>query len=212
MCLFDMGCEYYCYSSDITCSFPANGRFTADQRVVYEAVLAASRAVLDAIRPGTSWPDMHRLAERRILEGLLSAGLLRGDVDAMMEARLGATFMPHGLGHLMGLDVHDVGGYLSADPPRPTEPGLRSLRTARTLREGMVLTVEPGCYFIDALLDEALRSPTLSAFLVPDVLQRFRNFGGVRIEDDVLITADGHEMLTLVPRTVSEIEALMAEH
>lgn len=212
MCLFDMGCEYYCYSSDITCSFPANGRFTADQRVVYEAVLAASRAVLDAIRPAVPWPDMHRLAERRILEGLLNAGLLRGDVDAMMEARLGATFMPHGLGHLMGLDVHDVGGYLSDDPPRPTEPGLRSLRTARTLREGMVLTVEPGCYFIDALLDEALRSPKLSAFLVPGVLQRFRHFGGVRIEDDVLVTADGHEMLTQVPRTVDEIEALMAEH
>ncbi|KAL3193722.1 hypothetical protein MRX96_002166 [Rhipicephalus microplus] len=212
MCLFDMGCEYYCYSSDITCSFPANGRFTADQRVVYEAVLAASRAVLDAIRPGVSWPDMHRLAERRILEGLVSVGLLKGDVDAMMKARLGATFMPHGLGHFMGLDVHDVGGYLSADPPRPTEPGLRSLRTARTLREGMVLTVEPGCYFIDALLDEALRSPVLSAFLVPGVLQRFRNFGGVRIEDDVLITADGHEMLTQVPRTVAEIEALMAGH
>ncbi|XP_050040083.1 xaa-Pro dipeptidase [Dermacentor andersoni] len=211
MCLFDMGCEYYCYTSDITCSFPANGRFTADQRGVYEAVLAASRAVLDAIRPGVSWPDMHRLAERRMLEALRSMGVLRGDVDAMMEARLGATFMPHGLGHFMGLDVHDVGGYLSADPPRPTEPGLRSLRTARTLQRGMVLTVEPGCYFIDTLLDEALRSPKLSAFLVPDVLQRFRNFGGVRIEDDVLITADGHEMLTQVPRTVEEIEALMAE-
>ncbi|KAH9376446.1 hypothetical protein HPB48_010615 [Haemaphysalis longicornis] len=211
MCLFDMGCEYYCYSSDITCSFPANGRFTADQRGVYEAVLAASRAVLDAIRPGVSWPDMHRLAERRILEGLRSMGVLKGDVNAMMEARLGATFMPHGLGHLMGLDVHDVGGYLSGDPARPTEPGLKSLRTARTLQAGMVLTVEPGCYFIDVLLDEALESAKLKDFLVPEVLRRFRKFGGVRIEDDVLITDDGHEMLTQVPRTVAEIEALMSE-
>uniref|UniRef100_A0A1E1XHZ7 Xaa-Pro dipeptidase n=1 Tax=Amblyomma aureolatum TaxID=187763 RepID=A0A1E1XHZ7_9ACAR len=211
ICLFDMGCEYYCYTSDITCSFPANGRFTADQRGVYEAVLSGSRAVLDAIRPGVSWVDMHKLAERRMLEGLRSMGLLKGDVDAMMEARLGATFMPHGLGHLMGLDVHDVGGYLSGAPPRPSEPGLRSLRTARTLHAGMVLTVEPGCYFIDTLLDEALRSPKLSPFLVPEVLSRFRGFGGVRIEDDVLITADGHEMLTQVPRTVEEIEALMAE-
>lgn len=210
MCLFDMGCEYYCYSSDITCSFPANGRFTPDQRGVYEAVLAASRAVLDAIRPGVSWPDMHRLAERRILEGLRSMGLLKGDVDAMMEARLGATFMPHGLGHLMGLDVHDVGGYLSGDPPRPTEPGIKCLRTARTLQAGMVLTVEPGCYFIEVLLDEALECPKRSEFLVPEVVHRFRTFGGVRIEDDVLITDKGHEMLTQVPRTVEEIEAFMA--
>lgn len=211
MCLFDMGCEYYCYTSDITCSFPANGRFTADQRGIYNAVLAASTAVLAALRPGVLWPDMHRLAERIMLAALRDMGLLRGDLDSMMEARLGATFMPHGLGHFMGLDTHDVGGYLSKEPPRPTEAGLKCLRTARALQAGMVITVEPGCYFIECLLDQALESPTLSQFLVPEELKRFRHFGGVRIEDDVLITQDGHENLTQVPRTVEDIEALMAE-
>lgn len=211
LCLFDMGCEYYCYSSDITCTFPANGRFSDDQKGVYNAVLSASRAVLDALRPGVRWPDMHLLAERRILQGLKDMGVLQGDVDAMMEARLGATFMPHGLGHLMGCDVHDVGGYLTGNPARPSEPGLRSLRTARSLEAGMVLTVEPGCYFIDALLDEALKSPRLRGFLVAAKVERLRTFGGVRIEDDVAITETGHEMLTKVPRTVEEIEAFMAQ-
>ncbi|KAF6768918.1 hypothetical protein AHF37_12343 [Paragonimus kellicotti] len=111
MCLFDMGGEYYCYASDITCSFPANGRFTADQKIIYEAVLSASRAVLAELKPGVSWVELHELAERHILTHLIAGGLLRGNVEDMMRARLCATFMPHGLGHLMGCDVHDVGGY-----------------------------------------------------------------------------------------------------
>ena len=113
--------------------------------------------------------------------------------------------MPHGLGHLMGLDVHDVGGY----PPgvvRSTEPGLRSLRCGRPLEAGMVITVEPGVYFIDAVLDPALADPRTAAHLVPEVLARYRALGGVRIEDDVLVTADGCENLTRVPRSVDEIE------
>ncbi|VEL20352.1 unnamed protein product [Protopolystoma xenopodis] len=115
MCLFDMGGEYYCYSSDITCSFPVNGRFSPDQRIIYEAVLSANRGVLAGIHPGVPWSSLHILAERIILEALLRAGLLdstAGSLDDMVTARLGAVFMPHGLGHLMGLDVHDVGGYI----------------------------------------------------------------------------------------------------
>ncbi|KAL7054102.1 hypothetical protein AAHC03_026563 [Spirometra sp. Aus1] len=210
MCLFDMGGEYYCYCSDITCSYPVNGKFTDDQRLIYEAVLSAVNAVLSCLRPGVHWPHMHRLAERKILESLVAGGLLQGDVSAMLEAHLGAVFMPHGLGHLMGCDVHDVAGYTKNTPARSTHPGLRNLRTARELQANMVLTVEPGCYFISRLLDEAAASPVQSQFLVTEKLQQFRKFGGVRIEEDVLITETGCEVLSDVPRTVAEIESWMA--
>ncbi|XP_070574989.1 xaa-Pro dipeptidase-like isoform X1 [Ptychodera flava] len=211
MCLFDMGGEYYCYTSDITCSFPVNGKFTADQKMVYEAVYKASRAVMKAVKPGVSWPDMHTLSEREMLQALKEGGLVQGDIDEMMKARLGAVFMPHGLGHFMGCDVHDVGGYPEGGPERSSEPGLRSLRTARTLEEGMVLTIEPGCYFIAPVLESAYQDPQLSRFLCREALSRFMNFGGVRIEDDIAITSDGMELLTCVPRTVDEIEAFMAK-
>ncbi|XP_055352221.1 xaa-Pro dipeptidase-like [Paramacrobiotus metropolitanus] len=210
MCLFDMGAEYYCYASDITCSFPANGKFSPDQKLVYEAVLKANRGVMAAIKPGVSWLEMHLLAERTLLEELKRGGLLQGDVEQMMEARLPAVFMPHGLGHLLGIDVHDVGGY-PAGTARINKPGLRSLRTTRVLQPGMVLTVEPGCYFIDPLLDAALAHPEHGKFLVADMIKRFRGFGGVRIEDDIIVTQHGMELLTDVPRTVDEIEAFMAE-
>ncbi|KAK8725163.1 hypothetical protein OTU49_010729 [Cherax quadricarinatus] len=213
ICLFDMGAEYYCYTSDITCSFPANGKFTEDQKAIYNAVLSASRAVMKAVRPGVSWVEMHRLANRTMLAKLKEAGIVKGDLDEMMEENLGAVFQPHGLGHLLGLDVHDVGGYLENTPTRPQEPGFRSLRTARVLEENMVLTIEPGCYFIDHVLDQALANPAQARFLVPEVIARFRGFGGVRIEDDIVVTADGMEDLAqgTIPRTVEEIEELMAE-
>uniref|UniRef100_A0A2R8ME09 Xaa-Pro dipeptidase n=1 Tax=Callithrix jacchus TaxID=9483 RepID=A0A2R8ME09_CALJA len=207
--LFDMGGEYYCFASDITCSFPANGKFTADQKAIYEAVLRSSRAIMGTMKPGVWWPDMHRLADRIHLEELTQMGILSGSVDAMVQAHLGAVFMPHGLGHFLGIDVHDVGGYPEG-VERIDEPGLRSLRTTRHLQPSMVLTVEPGIYFIDHLLDEALADPARACFFNREVLQRFRGFGGVRIEDDVVVTDSGIELLTCVPRTVEEIEACMA--
>ncbi|KAJ9534222.1 hypothetical protein QJQ45_006957 [Haematococcus lacustris] len=210
MVLVDMGCEYYRYGSDITCSWPASGRFSQQQQLVYNAVLDAHSAVLAAMRPGVSWPDMHTLANRRILEALLAGGLVRGEVDALLAADIGALFMPHGLGHLLGLDTHDVGGYLPGQPPRIDRPGYRSLRTARKLVAGMVITVEPGCYFGAALLLPALKDPSKSQFLEEAALLPFMSFGGVRIEDNVLVTATGAESLTHVPRTVGEIEAVMA--
>uniref|UniRef100_A0A336MI15 CSON000274 protein n=1 Tax=Culicoides sonorensis TaxID=179676 RepID=A0A336MI15_CULSO len=211
MCLFDMGANYCGYAADITCSFPANGKFTEDQKLVYNAVLAARDAVCNTAKEGVSWVDMHLLANRVMLQKLKDGGLLKGDVDEMLDAGLGAIFQPHGLGHLIGLDVHDVGGYLKDCPPRPTQPGVNRLRFARTLKAGMYVTVEPGCYFIDCLLDKALSDPNQSKFLIPEVISRFRGFGGVRIEDDVLITKTGIENFTLVPRTVEEIEAHMAK-
>ncbi|CAH1780537.1 unnamed protein product [Owenia fusiformis] len=210
MCLFDMGGEYYCYTSDITCSFPANGKFTEKQKDIYNSVYKSSRAVMKALKPGVNWTDMHRLADRVHLEELKCHGLLKGDIDDMVKAKLGAVFMPHGLGHFMGCDTHDVGGYPEG-VERIEEPGLRSLRTARDIESNMCLTIEPGIYFIDCLLDAALENPEQNCFMVREVIDTFRGFGGVRIEDDIVTTEDGMELLTCVPRTVEEIEACMAE-
>lgn len=208
MCLFDMGGEYYCYGSDITCSFPVSGRFTDEQRMIYEAVLDANRQVMNNIRPGVSWTDMHLLAERVELQHLKAAGLIKGDIDDMMESRLGSIFMPHGLGHMLGIDTHDVGGYL--DPQtRSTQPGLKSLRTNRTLEANMCLTIEPGLYFNEFLLNNAYENEILAKFLVKNEIDRFIQFGGVRIEDDIIVTEDGCELLTKVPRSCDEIENWM---
>jgi len=209
MLLFDMGANYFGYAADITCSFPSNGKFTDDQKLIYNAVLAANLAVHKNARDGVSWVDMHKLANRVMLTELRAGGLLVGDIDDMMANGINGIFQPHGLGHLLGLDVHDVGAFLEHCPPRSTEPGLKSLRMSRTLIAGMYVTIEPGCYFINHLLNKALADPVQKKFLVPEVIARFRNFGGVRIEDDVLITKTGVENFAVVPRTVDEIEAFM---
>ncbi|GAX86082.1 hypothetical protein CEUSTIGMA_g13495.t1 [Chlamydomonas eustigma] len=211
MVLVDMGCEYYHYGSDITTTFPVNGKFTPKQRTIYNAVLRASNAVKSAMRPGVVWTAMHELANVIILEDLLAAGLLKGSVEDMMEADVGALFMPHGLGHFLGLDTHDVGGYQPGCPPRIQRPGFKSLRTARVLEPGMVITVEPGCYFNSALLLPAFKDPKQSKFLVEDAIRPFLDsFGGVRIEDNMLVTEQGAESFTNVPRTCEEVEAVMA--
>lgn len=209
MCLYDLGGEYHGYASDITCSFPSNGKFTEDQKLIYNMVLRSNRAVLAHGKPEVKWADMHKLSQSVILAGLKEGGLLVGDVDEMMAAGLGRIFMPHGLGHLLGLDVHDVGGYNGAE--RIHEHGMEKLRTTRVLKERMVLTIEPGCYFIDPLLDSALDEPKLSKFMVKEKIDRFRGSGGVRIEDNVIVTKDGLELITCVPRTVEEIEKFMEE-
>ncbi|KAK0413821.1 hypothetical protein QR680_007010 [Steinernema hermaphroditum] len=210
MCMYDMGPEYNCYASDVTCSFPANGKFTENQKLVYNAVLKANREVFKAAKPGVRWIDMHLLAEKVLLEGLKGAGILKGDVDAMVKARIGAVFLPHGLGHLMGLDVHDVGGFLGDAVPRPSEAGLSSLRTTRTLQERMCITIEPGCYFIDILLDRALADPKQKDFFIVERLNEFRGFGGIRIEDDIVVWEKGNENMSQnLPRTVEEIEEFM---
>ncbi|KAL7096792.1 hypothetical protein ACP275_10G102000 [Erythranthe tilingii] len=209
MALLDMGAEYHFYGSDITCSFPVNGKFTTDQSIVYNAVLRAHDAVISNVRPGVSWVDMHKLAERTILESLKEERLLFGEIDAMVNERLGAVFMPHGLGHLLGIDTHDPGGYLQG-AERPKEAGLKSLRTSRQLLEGMVITVEPGCYFIDALLLPAMENTRTSKYFNRDQISRFRGFGGVRIESDVYVTCDGCVNMTKCPREIKEIEAVMA--
>jgi len=211
MCLLDMGAEFHCYGSDITCSFPANGKFTEQQRGIYETVLAAQLAVMAAMKPGVHWKDMHGLANRVTCEKLKDLGLLRGEVDEMMEHNIGGLFQPHGLGHLMGIDTHDVGGIpKDVQAARDTRLGWKSLRLWRELREGMVLTVEPGVYFNQWLLDRSYKDPKLAPFLVKEELDKYAKFGGVRLEDDVLVTADGIENMTLCPRTIDDIEGVMS--
>lgn len=208
MALFDMGAEYHFYGSDITCSFPVNGKFTSDQSLIYNAVLDAHNAVISAMKPGVSWVDMHKLAEQVILESLKNGCIIVGNVDDMMIERLGAVFMPHGLGHFLGIDTHDPGGYLKG-LEKLKGPGLKALRTIRELQEGMVITVEPGCYFIDALLAPAMESSNTAKFFDREAISRFKGFGGVRIESDVHVTAGGCQNMTKCPRQISEIEAVM---
>jgi len=199
------------YASDITRTFPINGKFTEDQKLIYNLVLKAQLAVLDAMKPGVAWVDLHRLANKMMTEDLWKAGFLKADnLQELLDNHIGALFFPHGLGHSLGLDVHDPpnrdGSFKQID-----EPAIRYLRTSVVLQKGMVMTVEPGCYFIPRFLTRALNDEKQSKYLVKEKIEQFLKFGGIRIEDDVVVTDNGIEILTsAVPKTVEAIEQLMA--
>ena len=204
------------YASDITRTMPVSGRFSQQQREVYEVVLAANMAAIGAAGPGTSNRDLHLLAARTIASGLKDIGLMQGDVDAAVEAGAHALFFVHGLGHMMGLDVHDMEdlgdavGY-EVGEERSTQFGLAYLRLARKLEPGFVFTIEPGIYFIPALIDRWREDGMHRDFINYDRLEAYRSFGGIRIEDDVLITDSGSRVLgPPIPKTVDEVEAAMA--
>jgi len=178
--LIDAGAEYDYYASDITRTFPVGGRFSSEQRAVYEIVLAAQHAAIAAVKPGNHWNDPHEAAVRVITEGLVELGLLKGKVSTLIEKDKHRKFYMHRTGHWLGMDVHDVGDYKIDGAWRVLEPG-------------MVLTVEPGLYLGDGR----------------GVPKKFRNIG-IRIEDDVLVTRDGCEVLTAaVPKAPDEVEALV---
>jgi Xaa-Pro dipeptidase len=167
---------------------------------------------------------MHDLSYMVMAEHMLKLGILRGgSAREIVDSDVMGVFQPHGLGHFMGHDVHDCGGYGSYDggkcsvsgepvPERSTRPGFRSLRTSRVLQPGMVVTIEPGLYRIPALLEQALADPAMAKYIDSAKLDEImpHGFGGIRIEDDVIITADGAENMSNVPRTVEEVEAVMA--
>jgi Xaa-Pro aminopeptidase len=180
--LIDAGCELDGYASDITRTFPVNGRFSGAQREVYELVLASQRAAMDKVRPGTAWNEPHDAAVRVLAQGMLDLKLLAGSLDTVLEKELYKRFYMHRTGHWLGLDVHDAGEYKREGKWRPLVPG-------------MVLTVEPGLYIRAA----------------PEVPERLRDIG-VRIEDDVLVREGGCEVLTAeAPKRIDDIEALMRD-
>lgn len=206
--LLDAGYEYKGYASDVTRTFPANGRFSGDQAAMYQIVLNALNSVIDIIKPGVKMEDLHMAAARIITLGLKDAGLIKGDIEELMEHNIFALFFPHGLGHFLGLDTHDVGGYPKG-VDRIDRPGIQFLRVRRELLPGMVITIEPGIYFIPALLKPALEDSEKSKYLNGPELEKMFNFGGIRIEDNLIITEDGCENLTDVPKEIKEIEELM---
>jgi Xaa-Pro aminopeptidase len=213
MLLIDSGAESpNWYASDISRTFPVNGRFEPDQRDVYEVVLAAQLAAIATAAPGVTNREVHLAAARTIARGLAEIGLMRGDLDDAVEAGAHALFFPHGIGHMLGLDVHDmedlgdVVGY-PEDEARSTQFGLSALRLARPLEPGFVITIEPGVYFIPALIDRWRAEGRHAEFIRYDKVHAFRKFGGVRIEDDVLITETGSRVLgPPIPKYIDEVE------
>ena len=213
--LADQGHSFHHYCSDVTISFPVNGKFTEKQAAIYNLVLKQSRTVFAKLAPGVDWLDMHKLAERILLEGLVELGLVTGNIDEMLEKRIGFLFQPHGLGHFIGLDVHDVGGYLGHNPKRNPLPGLSNLRTARIMEAGNMITIEPGCYFREFLLTgqipEDFYKFDLSYVNMDKIKEYMKEISGVRIEDVVLLTDTGCENLSYdLPRSTTQIEACMA--
>ncbi len=207
-----MGAKIAGYSTDMTSTIPKDGKYNFVQRSIYNLILKADRTVQENMKPRVWWPDMHLLAESVILDGLQELGLRKDgySVEQMLKDRAPYYFMSHGLGQLIGLDVHDVGGYLSFTPPRINEPGLNFLRTARYLKENIVITVEPGIYFIELHLNNAFKDPFVEKYFNVDLYKSFLKFGGVRIEDNILVRNDGSRNLTnKLPRKIEDIEAIM---
>ena len=216
--LVDAGAETNLnYCSDFTRTVPVGGRFTQQQREVYNIVVAAHDCAIDHARPGNTWKEVHLEVCRTLTRGLKEIGLMRGDVDEAVAAGAHALFMPHGLGHMMGLDVHDMEDlgqiYVGYDDEiRPSDQfGLASLRMGRRLQEGFVITDEPGIYFIPALIDQWRAEGMHTDFLCYDAIEKYKGFGGIRLEDDVLITATGSRFLgrKRIPLYVDEVEEIM---
>lgn len=200
------------YATDVTRTWPVNGRFTARQRDVYEAVLAANERGIAAVRPGRRYRDIHLESAAVLCRALVDWKLLRGDVDGLVECGAHAVFFPHGLGHLLGLDVHDLelfgdrAGY-APGRVRSTQFGLCWLRLDRDLEPGMVVTIEPGLYFSPAILGERGLRERLGDAVDWDRAERWLPFGGVRIEDDVLCTDGAPDVLSSrIPKAVKAVE------
>lgn len=207
--LIDAGSEFEGYAADITRVFPISGKFTGIQADLYDTVLNALNECVAGVSPGVKMEDLHLHASKIILEGLKSCGIVDGNVQDMLDQNIFALFFPHGLGHFLGLDTHDVGGYPKG-VERIDRPGLRFLRARRTLEKGMVVTIEPGVYFIPALLGPALQDRNQKRYLNADKINGLMEFGGIRIEDNIVITETGHENLTKAPKSRKDIEALMS--
>ena len=218
--LCDAGCELDDYCSDHTRTMPVNGKFSQRQLEIYSIVEECHDYVLEVAKPGVKYMDVHFAVCRRMTERLKELGLMKGDTDEAVAAGAHAMFLPHGLGHMMGMDVHDMEGlgqiYVGFDEetrPNLEQFGTNCLRMGRRLEEGFVVTDEPGIYFIPALIDDWKSSGHCKEFLNFDMLETYKDFGGIRIEDDILITNDGCRFLgnKRIPHHPQELEDFMKQ-
>lgn len=218
--LIDAGAESPLhYASDYTRTFPVSGTFTTKQAEIYQLVLDANNLAQSLIKPGIPYQEIHLKVALCIAQGLKVLGLMKGDPKAAVENGAHALFMPHGLGHLLGLDVHDMEDlgeqYVGYDDEitRSKQFGTASLRFGRRLQANMVLTVEPGIYFIPALIDKWKSEHINESFICYDKLETYRDFGGIRLEDNVVVTKTGCKIVggKRLPITIAEIERLMEE-
>lgn len=219
--LCDAGAEsndFYC--SDNTRTMPVNGKFTQKQLDIYSIVEACHDYALEVSKPGVTYKSVHLGVARMMTEKLKALGLMKGDVDAAVASGAHALFLPHGLGHMMGMDVHDMENLdqhnvgFDAETRPSDQFGLNALRMGRQLEEGFVVTDEPGIYFIPALIDQWKANGTNAEFLNFDKIETYKNFGGIRIEDDLLITKDGCRFLgkNRIPYHPKDVEAFMADN
>lgn len=203
------------YAGDITRTIPVGGRFSPRQKEIYSIVLNAQERAIAAAAPGVEWRQVHRLAALALMEGLKELGLARGDPQEAVAAGAHTLFFPTGVGHMMGLDVHDMEplgedyvGYTDTIKRNP-EFGWRYLRLAKPVEPGFVITVEPGIYFIPELIDRRRAEGKYDQFINFDKVEAYRTFGGIRIEDDIAITPDGCRVLgPHIPKTIAEVETL----
>ena len=212
--LVDAGAETaMCYAGDMSSTTPADHRFTARQADIYRIQTAMHDQSVEALRPGITFEEVYDVSARVMIEGLKGLGLMRGDTDDALASGAYALFYPHGLGHMMGLDVHDMENlgevYVGYDGrPKSKQFGRASLRLARVLEPGFVHTVEPGIYFIPELIDQWKAENKYSGFINYEKLEMYKDFGGIRNEEDYLITQAGARLLgKRIPRTVEEVEA-----
>ena len=221
LALCDAGCELDDYCSDNTRTMPVSGKFTQRQLEIYSIVEACHDYVLEVAKPGVKYADVHFAVCRLMTQRLKELGLMRGDTDEAVRAGAHAMFLPHGLGHMMGMDVHDMEGlgqiYVGFDEetrPNLEQFGTNCLRMGRRLQEGFVVTDEPGIYFIPALIDEWKASGHCKEFINFDKLETYKDFGGIRIEDDLLITPDGCRFLGTkrIPYHPQELEEFMSNN
>ncbi|MDP6542366.1 MAG: aminopeptidase P family protein [Phycisphaerae bacterium] len=201
------------YAGDITRTIPIGGKFSERQKEIYSIVLDAQERAIEAVRPGIEFRDVHRLACTVLASGLKDLGLMRGDVEEAVDAGAHTLFFQCGLGHMMGLDVHDMEGLgeqfvgYTDTVKRNPEFGWKSLRLAKALEPGFVLTVEPGLYFIPELIDRWKAEAKCLPFIDYDMVERYRDFGGMRVEDDILVTEEGHRLLGgPIPKSIEEVE------
>ena len=192
--LIDAGADVCGYASDITRTYGVGGNLTAEQRELHSLVRAAELAAIERCVAGIEWRDVHLTAARVIAGGLVSSGILRGEADSLIETGAVWLFFPHGVGHLVGLGVRDAGGVLPERRDDP--PPFPHLRIDLPLEPGMVVTVEPGIYFVRALLEDAALRRRHRDQVDWDRVDRMLDFGGIRIEDNVLITEDGNDVIT----------------